>query len=141
MFYVTTHKLFIYISCLTNNTNNLGNKLAKLDITSTIHIACQPSSKAGRLRENFYLINGNNKEDYCKVVLEEYDNSTKGNGSDPAAIEVLVLEEKDYNFCELSDCGDLCDGCSIRFYHNSIDEDEFFAHPQVSKMRKISTMW
>ena len=50
---------------------------------------------------------------------------------------VLTLEQENYKLCEMSGCGDLCDGCLIRFYHNSIDEDEFFEQSHVSEHFKI----
>ena len=109
------------------------------------------------MSEDFYLIKGDNEGD-CQTVLEKI-NSQKDNESEvvvrgfdtqgsrtveegslevATANKALTLVQNDYTVCEISDCGDLCDGCSIRFYHNSIDEDEFFEHSQVSKLRKIS---
>ena len=94
-------------------------------------------------KQDFYLIKGNNGED-CRAVLETYDNklSRRSNVLDGPSLEdaneVWSLSQNDYKHCEISDCGDPCDGCSIRFYHNSIDEDEFFEHSQVSKLRKIN---
>ena len=114
------------------------------------------------MSEDFYLVKGNNGED-CKVVLETYANKISGqavNGSTPwlndsivqrsnlpdehsreETNEVWSLSQNDYKLCEMRDCGDLCDGCSIRFYHNSIDQDEFFAHSQVSKTKGGITIY
>ena len=114
-------------------TNTLGKQFENADyITSAVDVACQPSI-GGRLLGKFYLINETNKVEgdmgSCKTVLES--NHDLQNDS-------LVLG--DYKMCEMSDCGDLCDGCSIRFYHNSIGEDDFFAEQsdvcKASKTKK-----
>lgn len=104
------------------------------------------------MSENFYLLKGDN-EGECQTLLQKVNGSelivrgfetqgfrTVGEGSSEAATaeRALTLVQNDYTVCEMSDCGDLCDGCSIRFYHNSIDADEFFEHSRVSKLRKIS---
>ena len=110
-------------------TNTLGKQFENADsITSTVDFACQPSIE-GRLLGRFYLINQTTQEQSdmrsCKTVFE--GNRDLQNDS---------LIQGDYKICEMSDCGDLCDGCTIRFYHNSIGEDDFFA--EQSDVCKVS---
>ena len=74
----------------------------------------------------------------CQTVLTKYENSTKDDENSASEYGVLVLAQTDYKDCEMTDCGDLCDGCSIRIYHNYIDEDEFFKNSEVSDISKTS---
>ena len=123
--------------------HTLGNKFENGDdITNIVHVACQPSID-GRYLENFHLMKDHEEDEsnmlYCKSVLEKLRNLENSNGSEPNTDQVLTLAQDSYKVCEISDCGDLCDGCTIRFYHNSMDEDEFFdEQSDVSKVSELS---
>ena len=124
-----------------------------------VRMACHPS-KGGSVLDQFYLFGNASHEkmsDYCKTVLQYHNpaqpstpsttpknNAGEGNketdsdkDDDKSDFSVIAINVEDVTQCVMSDCKDVCDGCSVNFYHNKILEDDIFA-PNSIKASNIS---
>ena len=95
------------------------------NIKDSVQIACQPSVDQ-RLNDSFYLgKNGDQgKGGYCTDLLNKIDDAER-------------LDQDLFKVCEVVDCGEPCGGCSIRYYYNGIDEDDFFGSKTLVSNPKI----
>ena len=108
--------------------------------------------------DDVYLLNKadqDHTENYCATTMTMIDNEqncTQGFGvrSDPddntcsTDIHYSSFTVKGENAqndlirCTMKDCGDVCDGCDIEFYHNTIDRDEIFNPTQSEPMVRFN---
>ena len=95
------------------------------NIKDSVQIACQPSVDQ-RLNDSFYLGKTSNqgKGGYCTDLFNKIDDAER-------------LDQDQFKVCEVVDCGEACDGCSIRYYYNGIDEDDFFGSKTLVSKLKI----
>ena len=80
------------------------------------------------LKDKTQRRNVENRENYCKDVLEKVRDFQKdGNSEEETEEEVFdTIDQSEFNKCEMESCGDLCGDCKVRFYHNYIDKDSHF---------------
>ena len=112
---------------------------------SIVRVGCQPS-RNGTLLDDVYLLNKpdqDHTENYCATTMTMIDNEqncTQGfgvrsdTGDNTCSTDIHYSSftvkgenaQNDLIQCTMKDCGDVCDGCDIEFYHNTIDRDEIF---------------
>ena len=95
-------------------------------------------------------------EAYCATtmtMIDREENCTQGSGVrsggtsyNTCSTDILYSSftvkgenaQNDLIRCTMKDCGDVCDGCDIEFYHNTIDRDEIFNPTQSEPMVRFN---